>query len=273
MNQDLRQRIPVAIVYVLGILGCLYHGVFSATVMFVLFYMMCHQEFATSAGKKKLEIASIAVAFFTTALMISPLLGNQLLPHASIKWIALISTLLMLFNTIQLFRINKIIYTDFSSAVGSLLYLSPSFILAALSLHYYSEINYIFVGMFILIWLSDTGAYFVGRAIGRHKLAPRISPSKTWEGFVGGVLLALVVTSVLAAYIPVLTFAQWIILALIVCLAGVVGDLTESRWKRSLGIKDSGTLLRGHGGFLDRLDSFIYAIPIVILYFALNYSI
>ncbi|HEY2352793.1 MAG TPA: phosphatidate cytidylyltransferase [Candidatus Acidoferrum sp.] len=122
----------------------------------------------------------------------------------------------------------------------------------------------------VVIWASDTVAYFVGRAVGKHPMAPRLSPKKTWEGavagFVGSILVALV-------------FARWISAPLVLLMgaaavgnvAGQAGDLLESAYKRSAGVKDSGTLLPGHGGVLDRIDALILAIPVVWYYWILLY--
>ncbi len=119
------------------------------------------------------------------------------------------------------------------------------------------------LGWFILIWLNDTGAYFAGRSLGRHKLAPAISPGKTWEGWAGGLLASMGAALLLAAWMP--AEAPWWILALVVSVMGPAGDLTESALKRRAGVKDSGTLLPGHGGILDRFDSHIFAAPLAAI--------
>ncbi|HEX8836941.1 MAG TPA: phosphatidate cytidylyltransferase [Candidatus Acidoferrum sp.] len=123
----------------------------------------------------------------------------------------------------------------------------------------------------VIIWVSDTVAYFVGRAVGKHALAPHLSPKKTWEGTVSGFLGSLVVA---------LAFMPWVSVSLIHLMGmaalgnigGQVGDLLESGYKRSAGIKDSGSLLPGHGGVLDRIDALILAIPVVWYYWILIYS-
>lgn len=124
-------------------------------------------------------------------------------------------------------------------------------------------------GFFLLLWTNDTGAYLVGSALGRHPLFERISPKKSWEGFFGGMVLTLLVARLLAGWLGVTDIAGWMIIAVIVSVAGTLGDLLESMLKRSLGLKDSGTVLPGHGGFLDRLDSVVVAFPLVYLYLAL----
>jgi len=131
------------------------------------------------------------------------------------------------------------------------------------------QFHLILLGVFIILWINDAGAYFVGRAIGRNKIHPTISPGKTWEGWIGGVLLGLVAAWIISNNIQSISVSAWLIIGGICGIMGILGDLTESAWKRHHNIKDSGSIMPGHGGFLDRLDSFIYSIPFVILYLAL----
>jgi phosphatidate cytidylyltransferase len=127
----------------------------------------------------------------------------------------------------------------------------------------------IVIGFFLLIWANDTGAYLVGVSIGRHKLMERISPKKTWEGFFGGMLIAALVAWLLSGWLGVVSSLQWIIVSIIISVAGTYGDLVESMLKRSAGVKDSGTIMPGHGGFLDRFDSAIISFPLVYLFISL----
>lgn len=127
----------------------------------------------------------------------------------------------------------------------------------------------ILIGFFLLLWANDTGAYLVGSAIGKHRLMERISPKKSWEGFFGGMLLTLVVARLLSDVLGVVDLKGWIIIAVIISVAGTFGDLIESMLKRSVGFKDSGSIMPGHGGFLDRFDSVVIAFPLVYLYIAL----
>ena len=121
------------------------------------------------------------------------------------------------------------------------------------------------LGLVLLIWAADTGAYAAGRTWGRRKLFPRHSPGKTWEGWLGGTVLTLAVAVALHRWAPApLNLVQWLGAAVLVSIFGVLGDLTESMLKRSLGVKDSGRLLPGHGGVLDRFDSLLLATPFVV---------
>ena len=134
-------------------------------------------------------------------------------------------------------------------------------------LGYYNP--WIIAGFFILLWVNDTGAYLAGSSLGRHKLFERISPKKTWEGFFGGLMLGVAAAIVLSKYLSFMDLADWIIISILVSVGGTFGDLFASMLKRESGIKDSGNILPGHGGFLDRFDGVIIAFPLVFLYITL----
>ena len=133
---------------------------------------------------------------------------------------------------------------------------------------FHSEAPYyaITLAIYIFIWINDTGAYLSGITLGKHKMFPRISPKKSWEGAIGGALATIVSAFIVAHFYTFMELWQWIGMAIVVILAGTFGDLTESMMKRQLDIKDSGHILPGHGGFLDRLDSMLFAIPAVVAY-------
>ena len=128
----------------------------------------------------------------------------------------------------------------------------------------------ILVGFFLLLWTNDTGAYLVGSLIGKHRLFERLSPKKSWEGFFGGLILTLLVARFLSGWLGVTDTAGWMVIAFIASVAGTLGDLLESMLKRSIGLKDSGNVMPGHGGFLDRFDSVMVAFPLVYFYLAIS---
>jgi phosphatidate cytidylyltransferase len=127
----------------------------------------------------------------------------------------------------------------------------------------------IIIGFFLLIWANDTGAYLTGASFGRHRLMERISPKKSWEGFFGGAIFTALVAWLISDWIGVVDTIHWIIISVIVSIAGTYGDLVESMLKRSTGVKDSGAIMPGHGGFLDRFDSAIMSFPFVYLFILL----
>jgi phosphatidate cytidylyltransferase len=151
------------------------------------------------------------------------------------------------------------------------LYVIQPFVLSVAALHFEFIEPPFLLFVFMTIWLNDTGAYLSGKNFGKTLLAPLISPKKTWEGFLGGTILA-----VLVMLIPIPIFADYSLLfkgsvAFLVALSATVGDLIQSRMKRKAGVKDSGKIMPGHGGAFDRLDSFIFALPIA-LFFAVAYT-
>lgn len=124
----------------------------------------------------------------------------------------------------------------------------------------------IILGSLLILWASDTGAYFAGTYFGKSKLFERISPKKSWEGFMGGALLALIFAYGLSQFFHSLALIEWIIVGIIIIVGGTFGDLVESLLKRSIEIKDSGTILPGHGGFLDRFDGLLISAPFITAY-------
>ena len=127
----------------------------------------------------------------------------------------------------------------------------------------------IILGIFLINWANDTGAFFAGTKFGKTKLFSRVSPKKTWEGFVGGLILSLLIAMGLVYFIPQFVLWQWLVIAHIVVIAGTYGDLVESLFKRSILIKDSGAALPGHGGFLDRFDALLYSLPFIAVFLKL----
>ena len=147
-------------------------------------------------------------------------------------------------------------------------------VLAFRSNGYNIEYSYLApLAVFVFLWMNDTGAYCVGSLLGRHKLFPRVSPGKTWEGSIGGALLVVAVALAIWHFTTLygvndlgLSAAEWAGMGLVVVVFGTWGDLVESLFKRTLGVKDSGNILPGHGGMLDRFDSSLLAVPAVVVY-------
>lgn len=122
------------------------------------------------------------------------------------------------------------------------------------------------LGFILLLWTNDTGAYLTGRKLGKTKLFERHSPKKTWEGFIGGIILTALVALIISRYFQEISWLHWIISGLIISIFGTMSDLVESMLKRSINVKDSGSILPGHGGLLDRFDGLLLAAPLVFIY-------
>lgn len=179
---------------------------------------------------------------------------------------------LIVIAVVTLFKFTSELYFDSGKLIFTVIYVALPFSFA-LGLPKYSSYDSNFslevIFLFILIWSSDTFAYLVGKFFGKHKMAPKISPKKTWEGYAGGVVLTLVLSYFVEMYQPQLR-GNWMIVGFLIAAFAPLGDLVESQLKRTFAVKDSGNIIPGHGGVLDRLDSFLICVPVVYLYFILE---
>lgn len=158
-------------------------------------------------------------------------------------------------------------FTNIAFTFLGIFYVAVPFALLNIAAFEGNEYNYeIIFGCLFILWASDTGAYFAGTFFGKRKLFERISPKKSWEGFFGGALLALIFAYGLSEFFHSITLVQWIIIGVIIIIGGTFGDLVESLLKRSIEIKDSGTSIPGHGGFLDRFDGLLISAPFIVAY-------
>lgn len=213
-----------------------------------------------------------------TAYIISTLIASGILPFSF--FLILIPIMLIIMGA-ELYRKQEKPFDSLAHTFFSVLYIAVPFSLFPFSafshtglesLLPHAQITFspgIVIGFFILLWAGDTGAYLIGISFGRHRLMERISPKKSWEGFIGGVLFSAAVAWLLSGWLGVVNTIQWIILSVIISIAGTYGDLIESMLKRSAGVKDSGNIMPGHGGFLDRFDSAIISFPLVYLFILL----
>jgi len=184
--------------------------------------------------------------------------------------LAVICALLMayLMTETELERMPRIL----ARALFGALYagLLPALLLALKRLEQPTGVLWLFL-LFMLVWLGDAGAYFAGRSLGRRPMAPRISPKKTWEGLLGGAAATLIAGLICGISTDSLSWFDGLVLGLLAALLGPLGDLVESALKRAAGVKDSGALLPGHGGILDRVDAVIFVAPFFLLFAALKF--
>lgn len=125
---------------------------------------------------------------------------------------------------------------------------------------------WILIGIFIIIWMYDSMAYVFGSWLGKHKICERISPKKSWEGLIGGAIFAVITSVVISKFFIELSITSWIVITLLIVSFGTSGDFFESKLKREAGVKDSGTILPGHGGMLDRFDTVLFAVPVIFVW-------
>lgn len=222
-------------------------------------------------------------AFFITAIIFAALYfgfwywctihDNHNGTNEAIQILLVITIFVNLFLIKDLFTEKKIPLFQSKRYIATTFYLSSGFVFMFLIANYLNEFTpFLLLGSFILVWVNDSFAYLVGKNFGKQKLFPSISPKKTVEGFLGGLFFACVSSYFISYYTELLTFTSWLILAIIISVFGTLGDLIESKFKRQAEVKDSGVIMPGHGGLLDRLDSIIFAAPFIYLFLRiLNY--
>lgn len=266
------QRVAFGIIYLVIIIGSLLTGKFAFGLVFLLINLIALYEFyslSKSSGVYPQVIPSLItgglsfiLAFAVSSQMAEPRLFMLIIPFSVLIFI------LALFSDKPDVMKNTAI--SFMGIVYVALPMSMINLLAFPSGNAHIYTYRIVLGIMTLIWINDTGAYLVGMSIGRHRLFERISPKKSWEGAIGGAVLTLICSLWLHLLMGALDRTDWLFLALIVSVFGVFGDLTESLFKRSAGQKDSGKIIPGHGGLLDRIDSILFVMPIAAVYLSFS---
>lgn len=181
-----------------------------------------------------------------------------------LKFYYLLFPFLFTLFLIELFQQNETPFVNIAFTFLGNIYIAFPFALLHVSVFAFSEYHYeIILGVLFLVWANDIGGFFSGMLLGRNKLFLRVSPKKTWEGSVGGALFTIFTSLTLSIFYKNLNAIEWLIMAFIIVVIGSCGDLVESLLKRSLAIKDSGDVIPGHGGFLDRFDSLLLSAPFI----------
>lgn len=277
MKNNFIQRAITGIIFVGVLIGCILGGPISFSLLFALITALTIHEFGVIISKQPdVEInkpicmlAGVFLFFGFAYLGVMPGQTEILIPYLFLIIYLLVS---------ELYLKKKNPLNNWAYAMMSQIYIALSFaMLNVLAYHsignegelsnYQVQYNPILpLSIFIFTWINDTGAYCTGMLFGKHRLFERISPKKSWEGSIGGGVFSIIAAIVIAHYFPFMSISIWIGLALTVVIFGTLGDLTESLLKRTIGIKDSGNILPGHGGMLDRFDSTLMAVPAAVVY-------
>ncbi|RTY91845.1 phosphatidate cytidylyltransferase [Flavobacterium sp. GT3R68] len=269
MNETLKRSLSGAI-YIILLLASILYSTESFFILFGIFLLICVFEFCSLVHIPKIILLLLAAGTYFI---------HYYIPFSRITDVILLAVTLsisikaifFLFDDSQtkIDTISKYIYL-----LGYIIL--PIIIITKIPFGIKGYNPKIIIGIFILIWTNDTFAYIVGKSIGKRKLFEKISPKKTIEGFIGGVFFAVIASFFISKYyIEGQELAQkiWIGFALIVGIFGTVGDLIESKFKRIANVKDSGKIMPGHGGILDRLDSVIFVAPFVFLFYQILYYV
>ena len=272
MKNNFIQRAVTGVLFVIVLVGCILYSPLSFGILFTIINALSVHEFAQLVSKsgevsinKTITALGGAYLFLALSFCTQQSVGARVfLPYLG---------LLLYMMITELYLKKKNPTGNWAYSMLSQLYVALPFallnVLAFQNSPETSSVTYnpiLPLSIFVFIWLSDTGAYCVGSLIGKHRLFERISPKKSWEGSIGGGIFSIASSLGFAHFFPFMPGWQWVGLAIVVVIFGTWGDLTESLMKRQLGIKDSGNILPGHGGMLDRFDSALMAIPAAVVY-------
>lgn len=269
--QNLYTRTITGIFFTALIIGSLLlHPVAFAAVIFVMM-MVGLLEFYRLAGSK--EIFPQQVLGLLIGAIIYIIVALIALRIISALYLALLPVLLLLFFIAELYRTKpnpllNITFSIFPIAYVSIPFAMLVFLMNPMVTGSQPRWHLIF-SFFMILWSNDTFAYLVGITLGQHKLSEKISPKKTWEGLIAGIIFGLLAAYILSIFFKELMLWQWLIASLVINIAGIFGDLSESLLKRHFQVKDSGNILPGHGGILDRFDAVIFSAPALFCYLLL----
>lgn len=259
---ELATRAATGAVYVALTLGAAWAGPVTTALLFLPVTLLAAREMQRLLTPKEQAVDATG-AMVSAALVYAAMVASALFPGLPPAFPAAAIVAVVLGGVVMLLRRPV---APPHQAMGALL---TTVFLVALPFGLIPSLMsggpWLFIGFMLLLWTNDTGAYLVGRAIGRTGLLRRVSPKKTVEGLVGGISLAMAAGAALARFRPELDMAGWMVCALVVSVAATLGDLLESALKREAGVKDSGRLLPGHGGILDRFDGFLLAMPAMVV--------
>ena len=270
-------RTITAVVYAAVMLFCILKGGPWFVGLFGLCTILSTVEYIGLANRYKQSDASRLWAAIAAFTFYAAIVGLSVMPSSAILFLPFVFTLIVILVRELYYRKPSPI-SNWVQTLFPVIYLALPFGLTSLLAYDvqgpgtgYSPV--IPLTLFVFIWCNDVGAYCTGCTIGKHKLFERISPKKTWEGSIGGAVFTMIAAFLLHHFLPdwysYMPLWVWIGMALVVVLFGTWGDLIESLMKREMGIKDSGKILPGHGGMLDRFDSALLAIPATVVYFSL----
>lgn len=261
---NLVQRAITSLVGAALILAALIYSDWTYFLIFATILGMSQMEFYKLSGLDgMLPLKSFGTILGLLIFTLTFMVEKEYLPN---EYLYLIFPLVSLTFFIKLYKkTDKKPFTGVAYTYLGIFYVAVPISLLNLAVFSVDAVYHyeILIGCLLILWASDSGAYFAGTRFGKTKLFERVSPKKSWEGFLGGAFSAILVAFVISQYFTVLEDWKWLVIAGIIIIAGTYGDLIESLFKRSIEIKDSGSVLPGHGGFMDRFDGLLLSAPFI----------
>jgi len=270
---NLAQRSIVGLIFAVAVIGCALAGplangmlflFFAAVGLYEVYDLLKHQQSNAPRWFKGMSVGVILymLVFLVQTQSIEPL------------WFWILPLLIAIIFVAELIKLDHLTLSNLAITIFGWIY-----VVMPLSLvNVLPTIQGIYdpvplIGFFLVLWANDTGAYLIGKYLGKHKLYPEVSPNKTWEGLAGGSVVAIASAVGLFKLTHTLYLQDWIVMAFCVVTFGNLGDLFESHLKRNFGVKDSGHIMPGHGGVMDRFDGLFLALPVFLAYYKIFYSL
>jgi phosphatidate cytidylyltransferase len=269
----MKTRAITGFFFVIVMLGSVLLGRYPFGLFYLLLSLLCLNEFyklVKHSGFRPNSPAGLINGAFIYLAFASITYQNTVGLHKLLVLLPLTAGIIFIQ---ELFKKSMAPFVNISYTLAGLVFICIPFTFFHALAYLKGDFNFHYpLAFLLLLWANDTGAYLVGRKFGRSKLFERHSPKKTWEGFIGGIVISAAVSLIIAYFFKDLPWNQWVSAAILIACFGTLGDLVESMFKRSINVKDSGSILPGHGGLLDRFDGFLLAAPIVYtyLYFITN---
>ena len=263
---NLQQRVIAALIAIPFLLFCVLYSDYTFLVLFLVIGVLAQLEFYKLVGSIS---DNLPLTFYGTFCGVVMHVLTFFIEKGDLayQYYYILSPLLTLIFFIKLYKSkDEKPFKNIAYTFLGIIYVALPFTLLTV-LAFIKNDTYdpnIVLGCLFLLWASDSGAYFAGTKFGKTKLFERVSPKKSWEGSIGGMLTAMVVATIISRYYTNYSAFQWYAIGIIIVIAGTYGDLVESLFKRSINIKDSADTIPGHGGFLDRFDGLLLSIPFII---------
>lgn len=268
---NLAQRSIVGLIFSAAVIGCAYWGplangmlflFFAAVGLYEVYELLKHQQSNAPRWFKGMSVGTVLymLVFLVQTDTVQPV------------WFWILPLLVAIIFVAELIKLDHLTLTNLAITIFGWIYVVlPLSLVNVLPTLQGTYDPILMIGFFLVLWANDTGAYITGKYLGKRKLYPEVSPNKTWEGLIGGSLVAFAAAYALFRYTVTLELRDWLVMAAAVAVFGNLGDLFESHLKRNFGVKDSGHIMPGHGGVLDRFDGLFLSLPVFLAYYKIFY--
>lgn len=265
--KELIKRTLTGIVFIVVVIGSVLYNSYTFSGLFFVVNLLGLIEFYSLMQKHQMPVQKYSGIIIGCLLYANFFFMLNNLDY--IEFLIFFPALFLTVFSVELFLSRPHPFTNIAHTLTGVVYVTvPLIMFTGIPFNvtaFHSYQSYIVIGYFVILWTSDTFAYLIGTWIGKHRILERVSPKKSWEGLAAGFVFAFIAAYILSLYYTRFTLQQWLIIAAVIVITGVIGDFVESMFKRSIQVKDSGHILPGHGGILDRFAPVFFSAPFVFV--------